>query len=87
MNLPRFASLGLTTGDAEEATSQRAIAEASADVVVLASEEKIGSPSPFVIGPLDIMTAMIVPKSMAASKRKLFKQLDVDLIEAPRITS
>ena len=43
--------VGLSTGDAEEAAVKRALAAAAAETMVLASREKLGAASPFVIAP------------------------------------
>jgi DeoR/GlpR family transcriptional regulator of sugar metabolism len=43
---------GLTTGDADEAAMKRALSRRAADTYVLASREKIGAASPFVVLPL-----------------------------------
>jgi len=56
------AETGLSTGDAEEAMIKRTIAEAAAEVTVLASSEKLGAASPFIIGPLDLVSTIIVTK-------------------------
>lgn len=46
------AEAGLTTGDAEEAAIKRAISRQSGETVVLASVEKLGAASPFLVLPL-----------------------------------
>ena len=43
---------GLTTGDYEEAALKRALHAQAAETVVLASPEKLGAASPYVIAPL-----------------------------------
>jgi DeoR/GlpR family transcriptional regulator of sugar metabolism len=50
---------GLTTGDADEAAMKRALARRAADTYVLASAEKIGAASRFVILPLTAVAAVI----------------------------
>ncbi|MEU4695324.1 DeoR/GlpR family DNA-binding transcription regulator [Actinoplanes sp. NPDC023714] len=50
---------GLTTGDADEAAMKRTLASRAADVIVLASSEKIGAASPFVVLPATDVTAII----------------------------
>ncbi|WP_372595548.1 DeoR/GlpR family DNA-binding transcription regulator, partial [Actinotalea sp.] len=46
------AEAGLTTGDAEEAAMKRTLAGRAAETYVLASAEKIGAASPFLVLPL-----------------------------------
>jgi DeoR/GlpR family transcriptional regulator of sugar metabolism len=50
---------GLTTGDADEAAMKRALARRAADTYVLASAEKIGAASRFVVLPLGDVTGVI----------------------------
>ncbi len=53
------AEFGLTTGDADEAVVKRTFAERSAETFVLASSEKIGAASPFLVLPLQGVTGVI----------------------------
>jgi DeoR/GlpR family transcriptional regulator of sugar metabolism len=46
------AEAGLTTGDAEEAALKRVMVSAAAEVVVLATPDKLGAVSPWAIGPV-----------------------------------
>ena len=50
---------GLTTGDAEEAAMKRTLAGRAADTYVLASAEKIGAVSPYLVLDLDAVTAIV----------------------------
>ncbi|WP_372524254.1 DeoR/GlpR family DNA-binding transcription regulator [Piscinibacter sp.] len=52
---------GLSTGDYEEAAVKRALHERAAETVVLASHEKLGAASPFVVAPLRELAALVVP--------------------------
>ncbi|WP_266169030.1 DeoR/GlpR family DNA-binding transcription regulator [Dyella subtropica] len=51
---------GLSTGDLEEAYVKRALAERAAEVVVLASAEKINAASPYVIAPATAANTIVV---------------------------
>ncbi|MCA3444028.1 MAG: DeoR/GlpR transcriptional regulator [Rhodobacter sp.] len=53
------ADMGLTTGDAEEATIKRRIMEQSGETIVLATPDKIGSTSPFRIAPLNRLSTLV----------------------------
>jgi DeoR/GlpR family transcriptional regulator of sugar metabolism len=61
--------LGLTTGDSDEAVVKRTFAQRSAETFVLASAEKIGAASPFLVLPLDAVSAVITdaPESSVLS--------------------
>jgi DeoR/GlpR family transcriptional regulator of sugar metabolism len=50
---------GLTTGDADEAAMKRTLAARAADVFVLASTEKIGAASPFLVLPASEASGII----------------------------
>ncbi|GER19553.1 DeoR/GlpR family DNA-binding transcription regulator [Variovorax boronicumulans] len=54
------AEAGLTTGDAEEAEIKRALMAAAAETVVLASSEKLGAASAWVVSPLTGATQLLV---------------------------
>ena len=68
------AEAGLTTGDAEEAAIKRALMAAAAETVVLASSEKIGAASAWVVNPVSAATSLLVspeaPPAALASLRK-----------------
>ncbi|MGL6211989.1 MAG: DeoR/GlpR family DNA-binding transcription regulator [Paracoccaceae bacterium] len=52
---------GLTTGDAEEAALKATLIDVSAEVAVLATPDKLGATSPWIIAPLTAMTTLISP--------------------------
>jgi DeoR/GlpR family transcriptional regulator of sugar metabolism len=54
---------GLSTGDLEEAYVKRALAARAAEVVVLASTEKLGAASPYVIADINTVSSIIVDRS------------------------
>lgn len=54
------ATLGLTTGDMEEAAVKRALSAHAAETLVLATAEKIGAASPHVIGPVTMVQTLLV---------------------------
>jgi DeoR/GlpR family transcriptional regulator of sugar metabolism len=64
---------GLTTGDSEEAAIKRAISVQSGETVVLATAEKLGAASAFMIAPLQEATSLIVeaavPETVLAALR------------------
>jgi len=51
---------GLTTGDLEEAAVKRCLSHHAAETIVLASNEKLGAVSPFVVVPLSEITMLVV---------------------------
>ena len=66
---------GLSTGDLEESHMKRALMASAAETHVLASAEKIGAASPYVICPLTDIDGIVaeagIPKKTLADYRKL----------------
>jgi DeoR/GlpR family transcriptional regulator of sugar metabolism len=67
--------VGISTIDLEEAYVKRAMIASSAEVVALASAEKLGTASPYIIGPISDLTHLVtersVPEEVLAPYRKL----------------
>lgn len=65
---------GLSTGDFEEAAIKRALSEAAAETIVLASPEKLATASPYQVIPLSGIAAMVtvasVPEALLAPYRQ-----------------
>ena len=55
-------SKGLSTGDFEEAQIKRALMEAAAETIILASSEKLNAVSPHVIAPLDSVSVIVTER-------------------------
>lgn len=73
---------GLSTGDAEEAAIKRAIMAASAETVVLASSEKVGAASPYVVAEVAQATIVLAAK---ASPPEVLLSLEAMGIEVRRV--
>jgi DeoR/GlpR family transcriptional regulator of sugar metabolism len=73
------AEYGLSTGDAEEAVIKRTIAECSAEIIVMASTDKIGAASPFLILPARAMTHLLAPDSTPPEALRPFRKLGVEI--------
>ncbi len=52
---------GLTTGDAEEAALKRMMMQSAAEVVVLATQDKLGATSPWVVSGLAALSLLVSP--------------------------
>ena len=76
------AQAGLSTGDHEEAAVKRALHACAAETVVLASHEKLGAASSFVIAPLGEMAALVVPPGTPAKALRPFKTAGATVIVA-----
>lgn len=73
---------GLTTGDAEEAAIKRLISQQAAETVVLASREKLGAASPYLIMPLAHASAIVVEPALPEKVLKPFRIPGMDIVEA-----
>ncbi|MFN9014676.1 MAG: DeoR/GlpR family DNA-binding transcription regulator [Hyphomonadaceae bacterium] len=73
---------GLTTGDAEEAVMKRAIAEASGELVVMASSEKLLAASSFVILDTNRANTVLVPDDTKEATVRQFTSLGIEVIHA-----
>jgi DeoR/GlpR family transcriptional regulator of sugar metabolism len=76
------AEVGLTTGDAEEAAVKRALMHASAETIVLASREKIGAASPYLIGPVHGVSTIVTEKSVPKSALAPYDRLGIGIVRA-----
>ena len=65
---------GLCTGDAEEASIKRALMQASARTVVLASSEKLGVGSPYCVAPVSAAQVLVVSASTHADYLDPYKK-------------
>jgi len=73
---------GLTTGDAEEAAVKRAISRQAGETVVLASEEKIGAASPFLVIPLAGADTIVVDRDLPHALMKACSDARVSIVNA-----
>jgi DeoR/GlpR family transcriptional regulator of sugar metabolism len=73
---------GLTTGDYEEAAVKRALSEASAETVVLASSEKLNAASPCRVMGLQDVSGMIVEQAADPELIKPYEELGITVTRA-----
>ncbi len=73
---------GLSTGDHEEAAVKRALHACAAETVVLASSEKLGAASAFLVAPLGDIAALVVPPGTAARTLRPFRAAGATVIVA-----
>lgn len=70
---------GLSTGDFEEAAVKRALCQAAAETIVLASSEKLATASPYQVVPLTEIAGMVVAGATPAALLAPYKQLGITL--------
>jgi DeoR/GlpR family transcriptional regulator of sugar metabolism len=73
---------GLSTGDHEEAAVKRALHERAAETVVLASHEKLGAASPFVVAQLSELSSLVVPPRTPAKMLRALRATGLRVIVA-----
>jgi DeoR/GlpR family transcriptional regulator of sugar metabolism len=73
---------GLSTGDFEEAYVKRALSERAAETIVLATADKLGVASPYVISPVTEMSGMITERDVPDSVTAPFAALGVTITRA-----
>lgn len=76
------AEAGLSTGDFEEAYVKRALSKQAAETFVLASQEKIGAASGYMVAALTDISGMIVENSTPDEVLAPFERLGVTVIRA-----
>ena len=73
---------GLTTGDLEEAHIKRALSAAAADTIVLASAEKLGAASPYVIQSVNEISGIVTETQVPAETIAPFEKLGIAVTRA-----
>ena len=73
---------GLTTGDYEEAAVKRALSQAAAETIVLASSEKLNTASPYVVVPLAEISGIITERTAAAALTRPYERLKIPVTRA-----
>lgn len=73
---------GLSTGDFEEASVKRALIEQAAEVVVLASAEKLHAASPYVIAPMQAVQTLVVEGDTPDTAVAPFAALGIGIVRA-----
>ena len=73
---------GLSTGDLEEADIKRALMTASAETVVLASSEKLGGASAYVVAPIADISTLVVTDKVRAATLKPYRQRGIAIVRA-----
>jgi DeoR/GlpR family transcriptional regulator of sugar metabolism len=73
---------GLSTGDLEEANIKRALMAASAETVVLASSEKLGSASAYLIAPIADISTLVVADKVPGAALKPYRVRGIAIVRA-----
>lgn len=74
--------IGLTTGDSEEAAVKRALCRYAAETVVLASSEKLGAASPYVVVPTNYVQCLIVERDTPDEATATYNKMGITVVTA-----
>jgi DeoR/GlpR family transcriptional regulator of sugar metabolism len=72
-------TVGLTTGDLEEAHVKRALMNSAAESIALASSEKLNAASPYQIAPLEELSGIITERDVPEDVTAPFEQLGITI--------
>ncbi|MFT3799990.1 MAG: DeoR/GlpR family DNA-binding transcription regulator [Burkholderiaceae bacterium] len=75
--------VGLSTGDYQEAGMKRALHARAAETIVLASSEKLGAASPYVILAASEISQLVVARDVESAIPDRFAAMGVSVIRAP----
>jgi DeoR/GlpR family transcriptional regulator of sugar metabolism len=73
---------GLTTGDFEEAAVKRALTNAAAETIVLASSEKLNAASAYSVVPLDEISGIITERAADDALTRPYEKMKIPVIRA-----
>ena len=74
--------VGITTGDVEEAYMKKMLSQHSGETILLASKEKIGVASAYVIMPANDINAMVVNRATPEDTLQHYRGLNIELTES-----
>lgn len=73
---------GLTTGDFDEAATKRALSRRAAETIVLASAEKLGTASPYLVIPCTGLSGLVTEPALSPKLLQPYRDLGIPVIEA-----
>ena len=72
--------VGISVPDLEESYVKRAMIAGAAEVVALASAEKLGTAAPYVVGPLDDLTHIVTERALSEEALAPYRKLGITLL-------
>ena len=73
---------GISVADLEEAHVKRAMIAGAAEVVALASAEKLGAAAPYIVGPLSELTHLVTERSVPEESLTAYRALGMVVMRA-----
>jgi DeoR/GlpR family transcriptional regulator of sugar metabolism len=74
--------VGISVPDLEESLVKRAMISGAAEVVALASAEKLGTAAPYVVGSLSELTHLVTERSASDETLEPYRELGITIIRA-----
>lgn len=74
--------VGVSTANLEESHVKRAMIASAAEVVALASAEKLDTAAPFLVAPLDTLTHLVTERSVSDHTLRPYEQAGITVIRA-----
>lgn len=74
--------IGISTLDLEEAYVKRAMIASAAEVVALTSADKLGTASPYIVGPLSDLTHLVTERSIPSDVLAPYRALGITIVRA-----
>jgi DeoR/GlpR family transcriptional regulator of sugar metabolism len=73
---------GISTLNLDEAYVKRAMIASAAEVVALASAEKLGTASPYIVGPVSELTHLVTERSVSDELLAPYRALGITVVRA-----
>jgi DeoR/GlpR family transcriptional regulator of sugar metabolism len=74
--------LGISVPDLEEAHVKRAMVDGAAEVIALATSEKLGTAAPYVVGPIAELTHLVTERAVPEETLALYSAKGITVIRA-----
>lgn len=74
--------IGISNVHYEESLVQRAMIDCAGEVIALASSEKLGTASPFVIGPLSDLNLIVTDRGISEEALAPYREFEIEVIQA-----
>jgi len=74
--------IGITVLELEESYVKRAMVASAADVIAVSAADKLGSAGPYVVGPIDELTHLVVERSVGDDELEPYRRLGIEVLTA-----
>ena len=74
--------IGITVLELEESHVKRAMVASAADVIAVSAADKLGSAGPYVVGPIDELTHLVVERSAGDDELEPYRQRGIEVLTA-----